>query len=107
MGAMHSLPPPACASDRGTHHPGSDRRREGRTSEEVVEILKFFDVSGESRLLPLAPGLAAVKWPIERLEPLLDGPSLSEQALLKMAYEFAACHLAERAYDDAPALAAL
>lgn len=37
----------------------------------------------------------------------MAGPSLSEQALLKIAYEFAALHMADKAYDECAQLAAL
>lgn len=82
-------------------------RREGGGDEEVTVVLTRFDAGPENRLFQLAPGLAAIKWRIDRIEPALDGPSLSEQTLLKIAYEFAACHLAEKAYDQSHQLATL
>jgi hypothetical protein len=81
-------------------------RKEGR-SDDVAAVLQRFDAGAENCLLPLAPGLAAYKWRIDEIAPAFDGRSLSEQVLLKIAYEFAACHLADKAYEESPPLVAL
>ncbi len=91
----------------GREHIGKFLRKDGRSEEEVAAVLRGFDAGPENQLLQAAPGLAAIKWRIDSVEPALDGPSLSERALLKIAYEFAVCHLAEKAYDESQQLTAL
>ena len=91
----------------GREHLSKVLRKEGRTEKEVEAVLERFDAASENCLVSLGAGLAAVKWRIDELDPALDGPSLSEQALLKIAYEFLACHLGEKAYDESQQLAAL
>jgi hypothetical protein len=75
-----------------------------RRSEEVV---RQFDESPENERLELAPGLAAIKWQINAVEPTLVGPFLSHRVLVKIAFEFTACHLGSKAYVESEQLAAI
>lgn len=81
--------------------------KRGLSAENIQAALARFDSSPLNQMVQLAPGLATVKWRIDRIEPALDGPALSEPALLKMAYEFFACHMGEAVYHESPQLAAL
>ena len=92
---------------KGREHIWKVLRKSNVAGERVDAILKQFDQGPENCLLELTPRLAAIKWRVDKVEPALDGSLLSERALLKIAYEFAACHLAEKAYDTSEQLAAI
>jgi uncharacterized protein YlaI len=81
--------------------------KRGLPTVDIDAALARFDGSPLNQMVQLAPGLEAVKWRIDRIEPSLEGPALSEPALLKIAYEFFACHMGELVYDESPQLAAL
>ena len=74
-----------------------------QSSVDVDAALKRFDEAPDNQRVELAPGLAAIKWGIDRIEPAYDGPLFSEVALLKIAYEFLACHLGDRIFDESAA----
>lgn len=80
--------------------------RTGSDATTIAESLRRLESSPENTRVPLAEGLEVVKWSIERIEPVLDGPLLSQLAPLKTAYEFLALHLNGAIYEDVPALLA-
>jgi hypothetical protein len=69
----------------------------------IAEALKRFDEAPDNRRIDITPGVA-VRWKLDSVDPALDGPSISEIVLLKIAYEFLACHLGELVYDEAAPL---
>lgn len=81
-------------------------RRAGSSKANIDESLRRLESAPENTLVTVAEGLEIIKWSIERIEPALDGPLLSELAPLKTAYEFLALHLNDAVYEDAPALVA-
>ena len=81
-------------------------QRAGADEANIVESLSHLESAPENTRVTVAEGLEVIKWSIERIEPALDGPLLSELAPLKTAYEFLALHLNDAIYEDAPALVA-
>src|SRR5262249_20404313 len=88
----------------GRRHIETVLRKAGRAPGDIEVSLQRFDAAPDNQLVPLASDLSGVRWRIDKLEPAYDGPLLSEQALLKMAFEFLALHLAGKATDAAPQL---
>jgi hypothetical protein len=82
-------------------------RKQGSPDDAVVAALEQFDSAPDNQLVTLADGLAAIRRRVENVTPALGGPFLPDQVLLKIAYEFAACHMADKAQDSSPQLAAL
>lgn len=82
-------------------------KRMGNDELLIAEIMNRFEAAPDNTLVPLANGLDAVKWSIERIEASLDGPLLPQFVPLKSAYEFMALHLGSAIYDDVPALSAV
>jgi hypothetical protein len=74
---------------------------------DVSARLQEFDTAADNQLIRLTDGLAAIKWSISDVQPALDGPLMSELALLKIAFEFLVYHLHDLAYADNPALTAI
>lgn len=79
--------------------------KSGIDEAQVPAILRRFDQAPANTRVDFAPGWAAIKREGATIGPALDGPLLSPQVLLKIAYEFLACHLAEAAYDTRAQLA--
>ncbi len=80
--------------------------RAGSDAATIAESLRRLESAPENTRVAVAGGLEIVKWSIERIEPALDGPLLSQLAPLKTAYEFLALHLNGAIYEDVPALSA-
>lgn len=80
--------------------------RAGCDEKGIAESLRRLESAPENTRVPVADGLEVVKWSIERIEPALDGPLLSQLSPLKTAYEFLALHLNGAIYEDVPALEA-
>lgn len=80
--------------------------RAGSDATTIAESLRRLESAPENTRVTVADGLEVVKWSIERIEPALDGPLLSQLAPLKTAYEFLALHLNGAIYEDVPALSA-
>ena len=81
-------------------------QRAGGDAAIIAESLRRLESAPENTRVSVADGLEVIKWSIERIEPALDGPLLSELAPLKTAYEFLALHLNDTIYEDVPALLA-
>lgn len=81
-------------------------QRAGGDAATIAESLNRLESAPENTRVSVAEGLEIIKWSIERIEPALDGPLLSELAPLKTAYEFLALHLNDTIYEDVPALVA-
>jgi hypothetical protein len=79
-------------------------RKQEISEDAIASALARFDSEPANEPISISPGLEVTKWRIDHLSPALDGPSISEQALLKIAYEFAACHLGALVYDDSAPL---
>lgn len=79
----------------------------GLDGEGVARWLREFDAAPADRPVALPAGITIVKREGTGLTPVLDGPFLADQVLVKIAYEFLACHLVERVYGPEPQLAAL
>jgi hypothetical protein len=106
----------SCTKDDGSIiHPASGASKQfrhmlnkrGMSAQQVEEALQRFDAAPTNRLIPLGSGIATIKRNANKMEPALDGPRLSDQVLLKIAYEFVALHLGEIAYCDSEQLSAL
>jgi hypothetical protein len=54
----------------------------------------------ENGPLEVLPGYTVINWKVDRVQPSLDGPMLSRRVLLKMAFEFLACHTPDSIDDQ-------
>lgn len=81
--------------------------REGHGKAEVEEALRRFNDAPENIAINLSPTLEVVKWQVNRLQPMLDGPLLNSVVPVKSAFEFIALHVGTAIYGDSPALAAI
>jgi len=88
----------------GRDHVSKVLQKRGVDQEDRETILQQFDQAPENQRIELAPGLAAIKWRIDTIEPALGGPRLPERVLLKIAYEFVACHLGAKVYEQSAQL---
>jgi len=82
-------------------------RKEDVDQQQIEAILSQYDRAPENERRELHSGLAAVKWRVDKVEPALDGPLLSVRVLVKIGYEFVACHLGATIYEESKQLAAL
>lgn len=81
-------------------------QRAGSDEALIAESLARLEAAPENTRVLLAHGLEVVKWSVERIEPVLDGPLLTPLVPLKAAYEFLALHLNSAVYEDVPTLSA-
>lgn len=80
-------------------------RKSGAADAPLAETLKRFDTSPDNQKVSLGPGLEAIKWSVERIEPdLSKSVFLTQLVPLKIAYEFLACHLGAAICDEHPPL---
>lgn len=78
----------------------------GAGQKEIDQTLRQLDVAPENNFIQIDAELQMIKWSVGPLQPALDGNFLSDQVVLKIAYEFAACILGSQIYCDIPALSA-
>lgn len=91
----------------GRAHIGKALRKAGIDDQDIQARLSHFDAAPENLPITIGEGLSAVKWSIESLTPALDGDFMDDLVLLKIAYEFLACHLYTAIYHTSPDLAEL
>lgn len=80
--------------------------RDNHDQASVAKALALFELAPENTRVALSETIEVVKWSIESVRPVLDGPLLNLAAPLKTAYEFLALHLNTAIYENVPALAA-
>ncbi len=85
-------------------HAEAEARRRGYSPEGIAQMLRHFDDIPENVRAELMPGYEIINWRIDEVRPALDGPMLSKRVLLKMAYEFLACHVGGSIYERAEQL---
>ncbi len=82
--------------------------KEGYGEIPIERALTLFRNAPEAEKISLVPGLEFINWPIKRVDPdFSEGKLLNPLVLLKMAYEYLACHLGTAVYDDAPQMSEL
>lgn len=79
---------------------GRQLHRAGHPPDFVQQVLTNFDSVPGDQVVQIAPGIKVAKWTIDRIEPSYQGPHLPDIALIKMAFEFVACHLYGRVYAE-------
>jgi len=84
----------------GREHIENVMRSRGMSEDDVHLVLERFDGMPNDVKVDLLPGVSAVKWQVKEAFPALDGPRLSDEVLLKIAYEFIACHCPDAIYQD-------
>lgn len=82
----------------GREHVAAEARRRGLSPNETARILSRFDNLPENVRVELLPGDEVINWRVDEIQPALDGPMLSERVLLKIAFEFLACHTPDSIY---------
>lgn len=85
-------------------HIRAEARRRGMAPADIDAILERFDELPQNMRTELMPGYEVINWRVDEIRPALDGPMLSERVLLKIAYEFLACHLGKSILDNAEQL---
>jgi len=77
------------------------RLRKSGADEVTIQLsLRRFDDAPDNVPIQLNERLSVVKWSIGSLDPVLTGPFLKDEVLLKIAFEFLACHLCTTIYRD-------
>lgn len=82
------------------HHLAAETSRRALSPEVAAEKLNQLDELPENISIELLPGYWVSNWRIDDIRPALDGPGLSDRALLKIAFEFLACHTPHSIYGD-------
>jgi hypothetical protein len=91
---------------QGRKHIKKHLRETGAGQQEIDQTLRQLDAAPENTLIPVDAGLQVIKWSVGSLQPTLDGNPLSDQVVLKIAYEFVACIVGSQVYSDIPVLSA-
>lgn len=86
-------------TDKARKHIETVLRKRGIDQTHLATLLRRFDEAPVDTRVDLSLGLEAIKREGSTLKAVLGGPLLSPQVLLKIAYEFLACHLGEGIYD--------
>jgi hypothetical protein len=81
--------------------------KRGVDEEEIERRLAQFDEAPDNTLVDLGVNVQAVRWDIDEIYHVLEGPFLSPAVLAKIAYEFLACHAGDLVLKESPQLAAL
>ena len=80
-------------------------KKAGYADAPIAEALKQFDAAPDNEKVSLGPGLEAVKWSVESIEPdLSDSALMTPLVPVKIAYEFLACHLGTAICAEHPPL---
>lgn len=82
-------------------------RRDGASPQEIESALHAFTAAPENTLTTLSKNVDVVKWSVESLKLLLDGPLLNPLVPAKSAYEFLAMHVGGSIYEESPPLKAI
>lgn len=83
-------------------------RKSGIRESPLSEALRRFDDAPDDQRIRLARNVEAIKWSVERITPDFSrAVSLNDLVLLKIAFEFLACHLGCAIYDQAQQMAEL
>ena len=81
-------------------------QKTGANQQTIDQTLSKLDGAPENTLIPVDTELQVIKWSVASLQPALDGTLLSDQVVLKIAYEFLACIIGSQVYSDIPPLSA-
>lgn len=82
-------------------------QKTGADQQTIDHTLRQLDAAPENTPIPIDAGLQVIKWSVGSLQPTLDGNPLSDQVVLKIAYEFVACIVQSQVYCDIPVLFAV
>jgi hypothetical protein len=91
---------------RGWKYIKKHLQKTGAGQQEIDQTLRQLDTAPENTFIPIDAELQMIKWSVGSLQPALDGNFLSDQVVLKIAYEFVACILGSQVYTDIPVLSA-
>lgn len=87
--------------DHAREHICAEARRRGYSPKQIEEIMRRFDGLPHNARVELMPGYEVVNWRIDEIRPDCHGPMISEKVLLKISFEFLACHIGESIYSRA------
>jgi len=88
---------------KGRQHIEKRLRKSGADEGTIQLSLRRFDDVPDNVPIQINEKLSVVKWSIGHLTPTLTGQLLKDEVLLKIAFEFLACHLYTAIYcDDYP-----
>lgn len=79
-------------------------RKLGWSDDAIRASLSRFDAAPDDVMVPITDGLSTINRSIGKLNPRLNGPFLSNAAILKVGFEFLACILGRGIYASNPAL---
>jgi len=81
--------------------------KRGLDPDAIKRLITRFDEAPDNTVVELGLDLRAIRWGIEEIHPVLEGPFLSSAVLAKIAYEFLACHAGDVILSETPQLAGL
>jgi hypothetical protein len=81
--------------------------RENHDEAAIEAGLDVFALAPENTRVALSQTIDVIKWSIDTVRPVWDGPLLNSISPLKSAFEFLALHLGTSVYRDDPPLAAI
>lgn len=73
----------------------------------IQQLLGKFEEAPDNTVVKLGLDLHAIRWGIDEIHPVLEGPFLSPAVLAKIAYEFLACHDGDLILSESPQVAGL